>query len=560
MDIVVSPTTVAFNTQLGTPNLVFQAGEVIDALVVQLLDSGMVRLSIGDALVDVKTQVPLVPGTTVRLAVKNTPEGIRLTILDPTTGDGTSASAALRPSAAQSAGIRSNAPPSPAGTGAGASGVDRSETTLAAALRPATPPGTPDPATPSPAMALTQAVKIAAVRQGGLAPLFADLAVVAETTANMAASGAAAAPVGVRPAPTAGVSGGPPGGSPGSTAAAVAAGVSTARSVSPSAAAIAALPEPVRQAAARLLALRLPVDAEISADDVRQAFTRSGLLLEARIAAAAAPAASAPDISVAEDLKAALAVFRQIVKTWLDSGPGAEPVRTDGAPPLPNVKASPSIVPTAAAAAAAADAGSETQAARAPAVAGPPPPYRGAPPAAPPPVAHTFPADATTRDIGVRLLADTDAALSRQTLLQAASLPDAPAIQPSHADPAGPRWSFEVPFVAPQGTAIAQFEIARDGRAAPAEGIKPVWRARFTLDVEPMGPVHAQIALVGERTTVTLWAERAGSAAQLRDNTALLADALKQAELDPGGVTVRDGAPPRPRENASPGRFLDRAS
>ncbi len=557
MDIVVSPTTVAFNTQLGTPNPVFQAGEVIDALVLQLLDSGTVRLSIGDALVDVKTQVPLVPGTTVRLAVKNTPEGIRLTILDPATA--APSPGAPRAGAAPPTGARSNATPSLAG--AGTTATDRPEAAAAVSPRPVLPPSTPDPTAPSAAVALAQAVKVAAVRQGGLASLFADLAVVADTAANPTGSPSAVMPGLGRSAANAaamsGASAGPAGRPPQASVAGAGPKMSAARAAWPNASAIAGLPEPVRQAAARLLALRLPVDGEISADDVRQAFTRSGLLFEARMAAAGAPGAGAASAPVAEDLKAALAVFRQIVKTWLDSGPGADSVRTDGAGArLPSVKPSPSIVPTAAAG----EAASEALAARAPTLAGPPPPYRGAPPSAQPPVATTLPADATARDIGARLLADTDSALSRQTLLQAASLPDAPAVQPSHSDPSGPHWSFEVPFAAPQGTAIAQFEIARDGRAAPAEGIKPVWRARFTLDVEPMGPVHAQIALVGERTTVTLWAERAGSAAQLRDNTALLADALKHAELEPGDVMVRDGAPPRPRENASPGRFLDRAS
>ena len=87
------------------------------------------------------------------------------------------------------------------------------------------------------------------------------------------------------------------------------------------------------------------------------------------------------------------------------------------------------------------------------------------------------------------------------------------------------------------------------------------WLKRFSLDVEPMGPVHAQIALVGARAAVTLWAERPDSAARLRDATALLSDGLRAAELEPGDVLVRGGAPPRSRESsASAGRFLDRAS
>jgi len=124
----------------------------------------------------------------------------------------------------------------------------------------------------------------------------------------------------------------------------------------------------------------------------------------------------------------------------------------------------------------------------------------------------------------------------------------------------GPRWLFEVPFATPQGPAVAQFEIARDGHKAPAEGQKVAWRARFSLDVEPIGAVHAQIALTGSRAAVTLWAERPETSTRLRDSAPQLAAALREAELEASDVLVRSGTPPRPRETAPAGRFLDRAS
>jgi hypothetical protein len=106
----------------------------------------------------------------------------------------------------------------------------------------------------------------------------------------------------------------------------------------------------------------------------------------------------------------------------------------------------------------------------------------------------------------------------------------------------------------------AQFEIARDSRAVTADG-RTIWRARFSVDVEPMGPVHAQVTLVGNRAAVTLWAERPHSAAQLQDGRPLLVDALKQAELEPGGILCRAGAPMVPPTSApAAGQFLDRAS
>jgi hypothetical protein len=82
-----------------------------------------------------------------------------------------------------------------------------------------------------------------------------------------------------------------------------------------------------------------------------------------------------------------------------------------------------------------------------------------------------------------------------------------------------------------------------------------------TLDLEPMGPVQVQVTLLGNRAAVVLWAERPHSAAQLSENSAPLADALKQADLEPGNIHCRAGAPTVPRASTpAAGQFLDRAS
>ena len=105
---------------------------------------------------------------------------------------------------------------------------------------------------------------------------------------------------------------------------------------------------------------------------------------------------------------------------------------------------------------------------------------------------------------------------------------------------------------------MAQFEISRDGAGAEIEAAKRVWRARFSLDVEPAGPVHALVSLVGDKTSVRMWAERPATAAQLRAGAAQLSQALSRAELQPGDIVIRDGAPPL-APPARAGRFLDRA-
>ncbi|WP_315766513.1 MULTISPECIES: flagellar hook-length control protein FliK [unclassified Bradyrhizobium] len=189
----------------------------------------------------------------------------------------------------------------------------------------------------------------------------------------------------------------------------------------------------------------------------------------------------------------------------------------------------------------------------------PPPPFRGNLPTPQPVSTPSLASEAPLSAIAHRLLDETDAALSRQTLLQIASLPDRTDASGAHADPLQPRWNFEIPFATGQGTAMAQFEISRDGSGASSDAPKRVWRARFSIDVEPAGPVHALISLVGERTSVRMWAERPVTSARLRAGLGELSQALARAELSPGDIVIQDGAPP-PVAPPKAGHFLNRAS
>lgn len=189
----------------------------------------------------------------------------------------------------------------------------------------------------------------------------------------------------------------------------------------------------------------------------------------------------------------------------------------------------------------------------------PPPPLRGALPTAQPMPPSTLPPNAPLSVTLHHLLADTDAAIARQTLLQVASLPDRADAASPRLDATAPRWNFEIPFAMPHGTAVAQFEISRDGgNDSEAEAAQRVWRARFSLDVEPAGPVHALVSLSGDKTSVRIWAERANTAQQLRDGSVQLSQALLRAELQPGDIVIQDGAPVQAAPAAA-GHFLDRA-
>ncbi len=164
----------------------------------------------------------------------------------------------------------------------------------------------------------------------------------------------------------------------------------------------------------------------------------------------------------------------------------------------------------------------------------PPPPIRGALPAAQPIAQPTIAPHAPLETTAHHLLDDTDAAIARQTLLQVASLPDRIDTSAPKADMTAPRWNFEIPFVTPQGTAMAQFEISRDGGDEEVEAAKRVWRARFSLDVEPAGPVHALISL---QRREDLGADVGGT---VRDGGAI---ARRRVRAEPGAQPGRTCSP-----------------
>ncbi|KSB91612.1 hypothetical protein AS593_18310 [Caulobacter vibrioides] len=414
-------------------------------------------------------------------------------------------------------------------------------------------------------------------------------------------------------------------------------------------------PALVRQAAANMLALRSPIDGAVTAGEIRQAFGRSGLFMESRLAEEAPARGAAP--LAAKDLKAAMLVLRAAVASWSAQTGPATPSTTGQAPtalppqttpsapstpfaptlgapapqagasapspftPLPTPSAAqvafgPAVdaeaQPPAAAVPASPDEAAESPVARflaavtprpvpqqaaQPAAAlfvlaqeaaagfeetpvarqvmtplapppgkGPPPPFAGGPVVAQPAAPSTLAAGAAPAVVAQHLAKGVDAALARQELLQAASLPErAETVRPADSraveDKSGPRWVFDVPFATPQGSAVAQFEISRDGGgggAAGGPGEARTWKVRFSLDVEPMGRIDAQLALTGERARVSLWAERPESMARLRGGEEILNAALREAALEPE-VAFHAAAPPVAAPVA-PGRFLDQAT
>ncbi|MBB4371518.1 hypothetical protein GGD63_004316 [Bradyrhizobium sp. cir1] len=518
-----------------TPDLVLQAGSVVDARVVSVLADNLVRIAIANLSMDVMSEVALTPGQNLQLAVSQNDGTIRLAVM-----------------------------------GAGEEAADQITLTSRAASLVDSPPLAPSATagrntlTLSEQVAVTAASAEAVTKQGSQAPLFANLAAVVTGSD---------------------------------------------------------LPAGLKQAVLDVLVQQTPLNTALDGGDIESAFQKSGLFLEASLAAGTTPSSGAmPDLKAAllvlrqtlttletgvpQAQGAALPTSAVATTQTAASALQVAGEAAQAALPSPDAEvAQPTqlLRGTALAAAVLAEVAGDNPQALVPrtmsaglaasllqdvtqslprmlgnvpgsnkavpdghvfeaaARATTPPPFRGALPApqavAAPSLAPDTPLAATVH----RLLDDTDAAISRQTLLQVASLSDRTDASGHRIDPAVPQWNFEIPFATPQGTAMAQFEISRDGGGESADPAKRAWRARFSLNVEPAGPVHALITLNGDKTFVRMWAERTATAQQLRAGIGELTQAMTKAELKPGDIVVRDGTPPQPAP-ARAGHFLDRAT
>ena len=194
----------------------------------------------------------------------------------------------------------------------------------------------------------------------------------------------------------------------------------------------------------------------------------------------------------------------------------------------------------------------------------PPPPYASGPMAGQKPTPPILSAEESLTEVVRDLLKGANGALARQDLMQIASLPEQRhgEAETAEARPQGSRLNLDLPFVTSQGVAVAQLEISHDGGGSGGGATGPVertYKARFSIDVEPLGPVHALITLTGARARVSLWAERSETIARLRAGEESLGAALRQAELTPE-VAIHSGAPSSAGGASPLGHFVDQAS
>jgi hypothetical protein len=282
------------------------------------------------------------------------------------------------------------------------------------------------------------------------------------------------------------------------------------------------VPPPVTSAALRVLGFRLPTTQDVvTPDDLQAGVKASGVFHEARIA-------KGDPVQAGGDLKSALLMLRDILKAALPE------IVTERDAPLPMADKAP--------------AGANTR---------PQAPLRdGLPSPQPIALSSIDPATDSVANVVGKTLERTEAVLDRLTLGQFASLPAG-----SEATQSAPinRWFIELPMSLDGRTAVLPLEIEEDhGGPAPGSVEAKLWRVRFALDAEPMGPVHAMVTMQGRTIGVSVWAERDATSRLMQDHAPDLKAALLDADFERAEIEVHAGQPMRRAARA--GHYLDRRS
>lgn len=296
------------------------------------------------------------------------------------------------------------------------------------------------------------------------------------------------------------------------------------------------LPKPLLSAIDRVLAQAIPAERQpVTAQRLKEAFQSSGLFAEAR-QTAGAPAPRQGDLKIG--LQALRETLLPIIES-LSPGPKAS-LQERAAAVLAADRPSDSL-----------PGGTSDNANRAA------PPRRDGPLLPQAATEPTLSPGEKPLAIAETLLDQTDAALDRIKLSQYASLP----LDQTRQDSSQPaqRWLAEIPLAFQHGTAILPLQVEREAPRRDVQGVSPpLWRIRFALDVEPMGPLQGVVTLQGRDVGVTLWAEREETSHLLRGAAPGLESALLHADFASGAVDIHTGQPRVMQPTA--GQFLDRLS
>jgi hypothetical protein len=160
------------------------------------------------------------------------------------------------------------------------------------------------------------------------------------------------------------------------------------------------------------------------------------------------------------------------------------------------------------------------------------------------------PLDAGLSKLLTQILRQTEGSLARIQLNQLSSLPT----------DEGSRqvWQFEIPVKHPEGFDNFQLRIEREQSHSEKKGAQHRWRLSLHFDLDPLGPVQAQITLLGEQVSALFLTERKESAALIEQQLASLERAFSRVGLKVGHLAAKkSGNVFTEMPNSFPHRLLD---
>lgn len=513
---LVQSQTLATLLQALAPASGLVPGKTVEARLLALAGDGTATAQIGGETIALvlagpaAKQAALQPGATLvlRLDAPDTPEaGLKATLVEvrPPTA------AATQPASPQAQTATATAAPHPVTTAATAAAGAESQqaaglaaTTLPPATSQAGASQTTSPPQPSTLRLDTAAPGVATPAQANRAPLFA------QTASPRALAGPMLGPALARQDSLSPL-------------------LANMRALADGSVAV-ALPKPLLTLVERVLGQAIPVERKaVTAPVLKAAIQNSGLFLESH-------QAEGRPLPPGGDLKANLQAMRASLAPLLEALSLPQGTRTEASGKAPNAANLLQFPPE--------------QASR------PAPPRRdGA--LVPQPIAEpSLAAGEKPLAIVETLLEQTEAALDRIKLAQYASLP---AEGPRTEAQASQRWLTEIPLAFHNGTAMLPLQIEKEPPRRDVDGAGgPLWRVRFALDVEPMGPLQGVVTLQGRSVGITLWAEREETSRLLRGASPGLQAALADAQFENGTIDIHTGQPRVAQPTA--GQFLDRMS
>ena len=133
----------------------------------------------------------------------------------------------------------------------------------------------------------------------------------------------------------------------------------------------------------------------------------------------------------------------------------------------------------------------------------------------------------------------TLSSLSRLQLHQLASLPQNQDSQTSQS------LSLELPVLHQDQVHLFQIQIREEeAQQNKEESKEKIWKINLAFDIDPLGPIHIQLTMLGESASATIWAEQKNTVDFTHSHLGILTESLKDIGLTVTQIDCLRGSPP----------------